>query len=108
MTFAILGDARRFASDFGYAAVALCIISREEAFDYMAGTESHLWYSWQTAQSNKVLSSLVKSSSTRAGHEHVSDWWSKECMYGAAEKHGKTEAVIHKHKTYRETHDDGF
>lgn len=76
---ATLGDTRRFASDFGYAAVALCIISREQTFDYMAVTESYLWYSWQMVQPNEVLSSLVKYTSTRAEHEHVSDRWSKGC-----------------------------
>ena len=97
MTIAILGDTRRFASDFGYAAVAICIISREETFDYKAVTKSYLWYSWQMAPSNKELSSLVKYTSTRAEHEYVSDQWSKECNYGAAEKPGKTEKAIHKH-----------
>lgn len=74
----------------------------------MAVTKSYLWYIWQMAQSNKVLNSLVKYSSTRAEHERVSDRWSKECNYGAAEEHGNTKEAIDKHKTQQETHDMAF
>jgi hypothetical protein len=42
--FAIFGDTRRFTSDFSYAAVALCIIRKEESLTTRRSRWSYLWY----------------------------------------------------------------